>query len=64
MKCSCHCYYKTETKQQAKGVNPTTTLKDGGGAQVMKHLTTLLQGSYQHCRLQTVVGVIAQRARV
>jgi hypothetical protein len=47
-----------------KGVNPTTTLKDGGGTQVMKRLTPLLQGSYKHCRWQMVAGVIAQRVCV
>jgi hypothetical protein len=30
----------------------------------MKHLTPLLQGSYQHCRWQTVTDVTIQRAWV
>jgi hypothetical protein len=52
---------KHKQSQQAKGVNPTTTLTGGGGTQVMKRLTVLLQGSYQHCRWQTVVSVTTQR---
>jgi hypothetical protein len=41
-------------------VNPTTISQDGGGGggiQIMKRLTPLLQGSYQHYRWQTVTGV-------
>jgi hypothetical protein len=50
--------------QQAKGLNPTTTLKASGGTQVVKRLTLLFQGSYQHRRWQMVAGVTAQRAQV
>jgi hypothetical protein len=50
---------KQKQRQQAKGMNPTTTLKGGGGTQVVKRLTPLLQGSYQHCSRQTVAGVTA-----
>jgi hypothetical protein len=38
--------------------------KGGGGTQVMKRLTPLLQGSYQHCRWQTMASLIAQRVWV
>jgi hypothetical protein len=51
---------KQKQRQQAKGVNPTTTLKGSGVTQVAKRLTLLLQGSYQHCRWQIVADVIAK----
>jgi hypothetical protein len=55
---------KQKQRQQAKVVNPTTTLKDGGVTQVVKRLTTLLKGYYQHYRWQTVAGVTILRACV
>jgi hypothetical protein len=49
-------------------VNPTTISQGGGGGgggiQIMKCLTLLLQGSYEHCRWQTMTGVTVQRAWV
>jgi hypothetical protein len=50
---------QNRNKGNKKGVNPTTTLKGGGGTQVMKHLTPRLQGSYQHYSWQTVANVTA-----
>jgi hypothetical protein len=55
---------KQKQRQHTKGVNPTTTLKGGGGTQVVKALIPLSQGSYQHCRWQTVAGVSTKRAWV
>jgi hypothetical protein len=55
---------QNRNKATTKGLNLATTLKDGGGTQVMKRLTPLLQRSYQHCRWQKVAGVTAQRAWV
>jgi hypothetical protein len=37
---------KQKQRQQTNSINPTTTLKGGGGTKVMKRLTPLLQGSY------------------
>jgi hypothetical protein len=52
-------------KKATNNVNPTTISQGGGGGiQIMKRLTPLLQGSYQHCRWQTVIGVTVQRAWV
>ena len=41
-----------------------TTTQEGGRweSHSMKRLTLLLQGSYQHCKWQTVAGVITRRA--
>jgi hypothetical protein len=55
---------KHKQRQQAKVMNPTTTLKGGRGTQVVKCLTPLLQGSYQHYRWQMMDGVTAQRVCV
>ncbi len=40
------------------------TTQEGGRweSHSMKRLTPLLQGSYQHCKWQTVAGVITRRA--
>jgi hypothetical protein len=54
-------------KKTTNNVNSTTISQSGGvggGIQIMKRLTPLLQRSYQHCRRQTVTGVTVQRAWV
>jgi hypothetical protein len=49
-------------KKATNNVNPTTISQGGGGGgiQIMKRLTPLLQRSYQHCKWQTVTDVIIQ----
>jgi hypothetical protein len=51
-------------KEDNNDMTPTTTQRVDVKSHSMKRLTPLLQDSYQHCKWQTVAGVITREAWV